>query len=66
MTDPSSRLDDSDMLEYLDATDSDFILVNDTMIQVKKMPHMPHPQLLTLCLTVKSITYTHTRLKKHH
>jgi hypothetical protein len=29
------------------------------MIQVKKkkMPHMPHPQLLTLCLRMKRMTW---------
>jgi hypothetical protein len=45
MAGPSSRLDDSDMLEYLDTTesDSDFRKVA-LMILVKKiMPHIPHP-----------------------
>jgi hypothetical protein len=68
MAGPSSRLDDSDMLEYLDTTESDsgFIPESDTddisgggddeeEEEEKKMPLMPHPQLLTLCLTVKRI-----------
>jgi hypothetical protein len=48
------------MLEYLDTidSDSDFILesdIDDTS-EEEKMTHMPHPQLLTLCLTVKRMT----------
>ncbi|XP_023712406.1 uncharacterized protein LOC111867110 isoform X2 [Cryptotermes secundus] len=59
-------VDDSDMLEYLDTnhSDSDFILESDTMIHLKKMmPHMPHLQLLTLCLIMKRITHTHKKTK---
>jgi hypothetical protein len=54
MTGPSFRLDDCDMLEYLDTvdSDSDFILESDIddAIQVRKkmVSYMPHPQLLTL------------------
>jgi hypothetical protein len=37
------------------------------MIQVKKkMPHIPHPQLLTLCLTIKRMTYMMKTTEKFH
>jgi hypothetical protein len=54
-------LDNCDMLEELDAIDNgnDFIWKMTLVIQMKKkrMPHMSHPQLLTLCLTVKTMTW---------
>jgi hypothetical protein len=59
MAGPSSRLDDSDMLEYLYTvdSDSDFILESDADDTSEEDAHMPHPQLLTLYMTVKRMTW---------
>jgi hypothetical protein len=45
------------MLEYLDTTDTDtdFIPESDND-RSEQDAYMPHPQLLTLCLTVKMMT----------
>jgi hypothetical protein len=61
MAGPSSRLDDSDMFEYLDTPDIDidFILESDTDSTSEEGEDAAHatPQLLTLCLTVKRMTW---------
>jgi hypothetical protein len=61
MAGPSSWVDDSDMLEYLDTidSDSDFNLESDTDdTSEAEEAHVPHPQLLILCLTLKRMTWT--------